>query len=500
MAGAATLMVANAISKILGAVFKIPLTYILHEDGMAVFGVAFQVYIMFLTFIISGFPLAVSKSVSEALAKKNERLAHNTVRVSSVVLCIIGILGTAILYFGAEFFAFALKEEKAVFAIKCISPAVFLVAAGTAYKSYYQGSSNMIPTAVSQVTEAFVKLAAGYFLAAALISGGAYMSAGGAILGVTAGELVASAMLVAMYMYERRKVSLYYESGERRQILKTVLSVAVPVLAAAVISNAMSLAETTIIRTGLLSAGLGEEKARYIYGAYTGYAMTVFNLPSGILATLGVSILPIISGATASGNAERAAKAALSGIRLTIYLALPCAVVMYLMPEEILGVLFRNTASANMLKASAPCIVLLCVTQITAAVMQASGRITEPIIFMFIGAAVKLFVSALLIKRPEFNIYGAVIAANVGYLVTVTINTSAVKKYLSLKYDIMSIIIKPAVSAAAMFAVMRLLKAPLADLPSIAGLACICAAGGAVYMCMLLLTGAVGKNEISKVL
>jgi len=54
LTGAVILMIANAISKILGAVFKIPLTYILNEDGMAVFNIAFEVYIMFLSFIISG--------------------------------------------------------------------------------------------------------------------------------------------------------------------------------------------------------------------------------------------------------------------------------------------------------------------------------------------------------------------------------------------------------------------------------------------------------------
>ena len=60
------LMIANAISKILGAVFKIPLTYILNEDGMAVFNIAFEVYIMFLSFIISGLPFAISKMVAES--------------------------------------------------------------------------------------------------------------------------------------------------------------------------------------------------------------------------------------------------------------------------------------------------------------------------------------------------------------------------------------------------------------------------------------------------
>ena len=50
--GAIILMIANAISKILGAVFKIPLTYILKEEGMAIYNSAFQIYALFLSFVI----------------------------------------------------------------------------------------------------------------------------------------------------------------------------------------------------------------------------------------------------------------------------------------------------------------------------------------------------------------------------------------------------------------------------------------------------------------
>ena len=111
VAGAAILMAANAISMILGAVFKIPLTYILHEDGMAVFNVSFQVYIMFLAFVITGFPLAVSKSVAEAVSENKNERACNIVRISTLILCVIGAIGSVLLYFGADIFANAMKEE-----------------------------------------------------------------------------------------------------------------------------------------------------------------------------------------------------------------------------------------------------------------------------------------------------------------------------------------------------------------------------------------------------
>lgn len=125
--GAVILMIANAVSKILGAVFKIPITYILNEEGMAVFNTAFEVYIMFLAVIISGVPFAISKVIAEYDSKQEYSKIRKTVRVSTVFLAIIGIVGSLVLYFGASFFALAMKEEKAVYAIKMISPSIFLL-------------------------------------------------------------------------------------------------------------------------------------------------------------------------------------------------------------------------------------------------------------------------------------------------------------------------------------------------------------------------------------
>ena len=117
LTGAVILMIANAISKILGAVFKIPLTYILNEDGMAVFNIAFEVYIMFLSFIISGLPFAISKMVAESNSRGEYSKTHRIVKISTILLVCIGIVGSVALYFGSPFFALAMKEEKAIYAI-----------------------------------------------------------------------------------------------------------------------------------------------------------------------------------------------------------------------------------------------------------------------------------------------------------------------------------------------------------------------------------------------
>ena len=497
IAGAAILMTANAISKILGAVFKIPLTYILHEDGMAVFNVAFQVYIMFLSFVITGFPLAVSKSVSEAVSKNKREYACNIVGVTTVVLCIVGVLGSIVLYFGADVFAHIMKEEKAVYAIKIIAPSVFLVAWGTAYKSYFQGVSDMIPTAVSQVVEAIIKLAVGYLLAVAFMCRGTEKTAGGAILGVTAGELVASVMLFLLYICRKRKIKNKYTRQQTTEILKTVTAIAIPVLMANIMSNVISFADTTILRSRLLDAGLSAEKARYLYGAYTGYAMTLFHLPSGIIATLSVSILPVISGAVASNRKERAGFAAISGIQLTLYMAIPFTVVMYMMSNEILDIVFNNTASGDMLRLASPCLIMVCLSQIAVSVVQASGRIIEPIIYTISGLIIKAVFDYILVGRGEFNIYGTIIALNISYFVIMVLNLSAVSRILDLKYSIRMMILKPAFAAVVMCGMIRLLKVPLMAYNHHLGIILVCFVSGVGYCLTLLLTGAIKVSDFS---
>ncbi|MCC8170173.1 MAG: polysaccharide biosynthesis protein [Oscillospiraceae bacterium] len=408
--GAAILMAANAISKILGAVFKIPLTYILKEEGMAVYNISFQVYIMLLSFIISGFPFAISKLVAEDISKKDARKARLTVKISTLILSSVGIAGSLALYFGADFFALAMKEENAVYAIKAVAPAVFFVALGTEYKSYFQGASNMIPTAISQVVEAIIKLAAGYGLAVYFINYGIAKTSGGAIMGVTAGEIVATAILMLLYFTGKREGRLKSTREERSEIIKSLLAVAIPLLCASVVADMMNVVDTTMVRSRLLDAGLGEDEARFLYGAYTGYALTVFHLPVGILATLGVSILPIIAGAMAVNDLKRAGRAMKLALELTIFLAVPCAVIMLTQSEGILKLLFNNTASARMLTVVAPCVIMMSVSQICSSVLQSANKIMLPFFFALAGSVIKLLVGYVLVGNPEYNIYGSAIS------------------------------------------------------------------------------------------
>lgn len=522
--GAMILMIANAISKILGAVFKIPLTYILHEDGMAIFNTAFSVYIMVLSFIVSGMPLAISKMVAEEIALNRKSSVKRIIRVSTILLSILGIIGTLIMYFGAGVFARAMNDMKAVYAIQCISPAVFFVAVGVVYKSYYQGSQNMIPTAVSQVIEAIIKLGVGYVLASYLCVFSMEVTASGAILGVTIGEVLATAILIMMYRPE--KCDKKEKAMSTKKILKNIFCIAVPMIFAASVSGVISFIDTAVIRN-MLQKVVFEEKdifdfmirygpytnvfddlkdtmkitadgARWLYGAYSGYALTIFHLPTGIMGAFCSSIFPVIAGAMAVGNKFRVGYTISLAMRIIFLITLPCAVVIFVFAEPMLDVLFNNTASALLLKTVAPCLIFLCVSQLCTASLQASGKIMTPFLYSFLSSIIKLIGNIVLIRIPQLNIQGAVISTNICYFFEMMLALYFTKKYLCFNIDVVNMILKPVISTIVMGIVMYLVYTPMCiifvkELLALGATLCL---GAITYLLMLGMTSAVSLKEI----
>ncbi len=496
--GAIILMIANAVSKILGAVFKIPLTYILHEDGMAIYNTAFEVYIVFLSFIISGFPFSVSKGVAQSLSLNDNKKAFAIVRVSSEMMFILGGLGSLILYFFAPYFAIAMKEESAAGAIQAISLSVFFVALGSPFKSYFQGASDMVPVAVSQVVEAIIKLLVGYALALYFCNISLNLAVSGAISGVTVGEILATLMLFISYLLSKRKKKKF--KFKRSEILKEILSVALPLLLVSVTSNALSLSQTALTRNSLLRAGLSADYARFLYGAYTGYALSVFHLPSGILATLGVTVLPVIAGAIAKNNYKMARNVTELSLKLTWILALPCFSIMYMLSREVLDTLFSNSASYLMLKLVAPCIIPVCISQIMSAIMHSAGKISTPFYIMCISSFLRLILTFILTQNENLNIYGAIIAFLISAYIGMIIEYIFIKKFLGLKFNIMEILIKPIISLAMMNACIYFIKAPVYEFINnsrvsffvVTVISCL------IYILFLFITKAVNIKEIRK--
>ena len=189
--GAAIISGAGIVVKIIGAFFRIPLTNWIGELGMSYYQVAYTIYSALLIMATAGFPVALSRMVSENIAVGRNRNAHKIFNIFLVLMTGVGLLFAAICFFGAESLSNYIGNPLAVKAVRSIAPAIFLVSLLSAYRGYFQGRQNMNPTALTEILEQLVRVIVGLSLTGILIKKGLDSAASGAAFGATAGAAAA---------------------------------------------------------------------------------------------------------------------------------------------------------------------------------------------------------------------------------------------------------------------------------------------------------------------
>lgn len=217
--GAGMLAVCSVIAKLLGAMYRIPLTNILGGEGMGLYQMVFPLYTLLLTVSSGGLPVAISRIIAVKLAEDDEAGAAKVLKVSVAALAAIGIIGSLALALFNDSIAAVQGNGDAALAYVGIAPAVALVAVLSCYRGYYQGRENMLPSAVSQLIEQAVKLFLGLYFARLMMPRGVAYGVFGALLGVSASELLAMLSLMIMYAVTSSKRSKNAVHARRRAMM-----------------------------------------------------------------------------------------------------------------------------------------------------------------------------------------------------------------------------------------------------------------------------------------
>ena len=295
--GAIVLMASNILVKLIGAVFRIPLTSIIKTEGMAYFNSAYAIYVMFYNISTAGIPVAVSRMVSASASRGNYKEAQKIFSIALKLFLVIGVVGTSVMMFGAKFFAENSKMADSYYAILAIAPTVFFICISSAYRGYFQGMSDMVPTAVSQVIESVGKLGIGLAAAIYCTYKGfpANITAAFVISGVSIG--VAFSMFYAMAEkvkynfsdeYKRKINECKFNARTSKVILKELVITAIPITLASSIMGLTNLVDTFIMADRLISTGVSVKAATSFYGTYSSMVIPLFLRISTVLLTVSL--------------------------------------------------------------------------------------------------------------------------------------------------------------------------------------------------------------------
>ena len=507
--GALILTLSIVIVKLIGMLFKVPLTWIITEEGMGYFGTAYNFYSPIFSLATAGFPIAISKMVSENYTKGNFRDIRQIHRASIPIFLVTGGVGFLVMFFGARIYVNIINNPLSLYAMLALSPAILFSCLSSIYRGYYEALRNMYPTAISEVFEALGKLALGltaayliletgqrefsasgtvFGIAVSAASGGtptiedakALMfpfAAAGAIFGVTFGSFLS---FFYLFIYHKvrgdgLRLAQIKESPRPKTVGRTariLIKTAVPIGIGAIAINIAGLIDTTFLQTrikNIVDTAPGAMYAMYeglipqrnlevpdtipnlLYGCYTN-ALTLYMLVPSITQAFGISALPSMTAAWTRGEPGEIKSSMEAVIRITALFSIPAGLGMSALAFPISKLIYGDRGAVEI---TAMILIIMGIAAIFASLgtplnsmLQAVGRVDLPVKILCVGLLVKMVVTYVLSGIPEINVLGAGVGTLVCYAFAAVAAVVCLCKITHIVPNMVSVFLKPFLAAA----------------------------------------------------
>lgn len=485
--GSAILVVAMALVKVIGAIYKIPLGELLDTAGMGYYSTAYDLYIPMYSIAMAGLPIAISRIVAEHMAKGRYNDVKKTLKIAQLAFIVTGGTGFVLMVILAFLLTgnpFNIFHQGTFPGIIAIAPCLLFCCVMSAYRGYYEGLRNMTPTAVSQVLEALGKLIFGFGIAFCVlkITSNYSLAAAGAMFGITLGTVLSTGYLLIKYNKEKNVYftaeQLYVapDAKSGKETLKALVLIAVPIVLGSLVNNVTSLIDVAMVQSqlgsainkapeyfetqyaGLIAAELSKnpdfnwmvDLPNSLYGCHRGFAFSIYNLVPQITSVLGVSAIPVLATAWTNRRYDEIKSGINTMIRTTALIAIPAGCGIFALSEGILDLLYSNpeviTIAGPNLRILGLCAVFAGLNAPLVNMLQAIGKQTVPLRNIAVGAVLKIVINFILVGTPEINILGVPIGTTVCYAYIFISNLICFVKYSKVTPDILSTIIKPLVA------------------------------------------------------
>ncbi|WP_431085627.1 putative polysaccharide biosynthesis protein [Paenibacillus sp. 8b26] len=505
--GAVILTLAAVASKLIGTLQKIPLQNIGGDGVFGIYNTVYPFYTLLITIAAAGFPTAISKFVAEYEAVGNRAAGQRVARLSSLVLGMFGVILGVLMYTCAPLIGQWIDNAHVIPSVRAAAFAFLFVPVMAGLRGYFQGLQNMIPTAVSQVTEQTVRVGVMIMLLLLMLSQGAGpdIIAAGAVFGSAAGGAAGLVVMLLFWRNHRKKL--------RRQgrLSEQALQVAGK-------TEQMGIQETASGRSGVIerttddlvsgsravvsgvlesAAGTAQERAGEAhrtesYGALLKallrYALPVclgalavplislvdtFTVPrllkqeglddTGVMVAFGVYnrglplvqlvmmfattlsalFIPSLAEARVTGGTELARRQCEQSLRWFWLLGLAAATGLIVLAVPVNVMLYADDTGSGVMRWMALTAVGGTLSIISAALLQGLGAVRAPALAMLAAAAAKALLNWLLV--PQLGTAGAAIAGAAAYLLAAAINIALLARLAGLRWSWSASVLKPAV-------------------------------------------------------
>lgn len=445
---ASFLMIAALISKMIGLLYKSPLSEIVGEIGIGYYGLAQNAYLILLMIASFSIPQAVSKVIAERLAFKEYKNAQKFFRGALVYTMILSGASALFCLFGAKYMIPS-NQPGATLALQVLAPTIFLSGILGVYRGYFQAHSNMLPTSLSQIIEQILNAAVSigaawlfiHFFSDGTKEGIAKWGAAGGTVGTGAGVLIALLFMAAAYEVNRKQIARHVRADQTgkedsyREIFRVLFLIVTPIIFSSFIYNINGYINGVMYSELAGRQGVNSEVVSTLYGEYSVYFLTIINIPLTLAGAAPTSMIPEVSALYAQHRRKAARRKIDEATQLSMFISIPAAVGLAVLAYPITRLLFPNTngTAGTLLLIGAVTIIFNTNSNVSNGVLQGIGKANLPMWNAAIALVINVGLLVALLQLTSLGIYAVLVATIVYSIVICILNDISMKKYIHYK-------------------------------------------------------------------
>ncbi len=510
---AGILAMAGIICRIIGILYRSPLTGIIGDEGNGYYSVAYNIYTIILLVSSYSIPSAISKVIAQKLAMKEYRNAQRIFYCSIIYVVVVGGLASLFTYFGAGI----LVQSNSIGVLKVFAPTIFISGLLGVLRGYFQAHRTMVPTSISQIIEqimnAVISILAAYLLMQTVADSDsttiAIYGATGSAIGTGTGVLIAFIFMLLVYLVNRKIIHKRLETDTHSTvapyseiIISLLLTVTPFILSTFIYNSTTSLNQTIYSKILINLKGMDEVSVTTQYGIFAGKSVVIANIPIAIASAISSAVIPSIAGSYIQGDLTDTNRKVDKATKTTMMIAIPAAVGLAALSIPIVRLLFPQKESmyqaAGLLCVLSITVVFYSLSTLSNAVLQGIGKVNMPVINAFVSLLIQTAFLVIILLTTNMNLYGLAVASIIYSLLMCIFNGISIRKSLGYKQNMRKCYFIPLLSSLIMGAVAGLIYMGLYTLIKSNAISLFVAIlfGAILYFILMIKLRGITKNEI----
>ena len=428
VAGAVALMLAGAVTRGFGVVYRIIVVRVAGAEALGLFQMAMPLFRLASGVASVGFHVAVVRLIADGLGRGHPEEARACARSAVKAAMVSGPAVGLLLWLAAPYLAtFFFNDARLTLPIACLGLLLIPATISNILRGIVQGFGFAPSVASASIAESVLRVPSVMAMLMISLPFGTEPAAAAMVGAMVVGELGSSAIL----SLKARRLMVDGKSERDSRHRRALLRLGIPAMISGLLNSFVSLVNAALVPRQLQIAGFTQSGAARAYGQITGMVAPLLYMPMLLVGPITQVVTPAVAERMGAGRKDWVIELLCKALCTAGAVGVVSAGLLALVPGHIGRILYGACDIAPLIRPLSVAAPFAYLGMVSSGVLVGLGQLAPVTVNVFTGNLIRCILVYTLVPQPAWGVLGAVWALVADHAVTAILNIACLGWFMS---------------------------------------------------------------------